>query len=382
MVTDISWSPASPAVGTALTFSATIKNQGTAATPAGVVHGVGFFVDGTQVGWSDNSTDALAAGASRTVSGTGPLYTLTAGTHTVEAFVDDINRIANESNETNNKLTETLTPGTGSGPFSGVYKLTARHSGKVLDVYEASRSDAANVVQWTDLGVANQQWKIEAAGDGYYTLTAQHSGRRLALDLSASTNGGHTDATADGVRVFQYGTNAAGNRLWKIEATGDGYYTLVNKRSGKVLDISGGPSATGNGAKAQSWRNVGGANQQWKLDKVAIPASAASASVATAATASAAEGTATSAGAAEGTRLMAFPNPSPDGRSTLALEARQAQRVTVYVHNRQGTLVSMFSVSCQPGRTDFRLPATLPAGTYFLKAALDGQQQQFTLQVE
>ncbi|UYZ62045.1 glycosyl hydrolase family 28-related protein [Hymenobacter weizhouensis] len=80
--------------------------------------------------------------------------------------------------------------------------------------------------------------------------------------------------------------------------------------------------------------------------------------------------------------LVAYPNPSPDGRSTLALQVRQAQRVNVYVHNAQGRLVSMFSVSCQPGRNDFRLPAPLPPGTYYLRATPDGTPHYFTLDVQ
>ena len=49
IVTDVGWSPANPAPGNAVTFSATIKNQGTTPTPPGVIHGVLFSVDGTPV---------------------------------------------------------------------------------------------------------------------------------------------------------------------------------------------------------------------------------------------------------------------------------------------------------------------------------------------
>ncbi|TDC64687.1 lectin [Micromonospora sp. KC207] len=43
-----------------------------------------------------------------------------------------------------------------------------------------------------------------------------------------------------------------------------GYYRLVNRRSGKVLDVSGG--STADGAKAIQWAWTGGANQQWRLE--------------------------------------------------------------------------------------------------------------------
>ncbi len=116
VVTDISWSPSNPAVGNAVTFSATVKNQGNDATPAGTVIGVSFIVDGTQVSWSDTTTSSLAAGASLTVtSNSGPsglkTWNATSGSHNVTAWVDDVNRIA-ESNENNNQFSKTIIPGT------------------------------------------------------------------------------------------------------------------------------------------------------------------------------------------------------------------------------------------------------------------------------
>lgn len=112
-VTDITWSPANAKPGEAVTFSATIKNQGNAPTPSGIVHGVAFFVDNTFVNWSDTFKGPLAPGESKTLTvNNGPkgaaTWTVTAGTHAVQAFVDDLNRIV-ESNEDNNKMTKTWT---------------------------------------------------------------------------------------------------------------------------------------------------------------------------------------------------------------------------------------------------------------------------------
>jgi hypothetical protein len=120
-VTGIAWSPSSPVNGDPVTFSATIKNQGNGVTPANIIHGVSFWVDGTQVSWSDTSSNSLAAGASRTLAvNSGPggssVWTATAGSHSVRAFVDDINRIA-ESNETNNNLTNTVNVATLPPPW-------------------------------------------------------------------------------------------------------------------------------------------------------------------------------------------------------------------------------------------------------------------------
>lgn len=53
----------------------------------------------------------------------------------------------------------------------------------------------------------------------------------------------------------------------------------------------------------------------------------------------------------------------------------------MYVRDAQA-LVGQFTVPLKAGRTDFRLPSTLPPGTYYLKTRLDGQAQSFTLQVD
>jgi glucose/arabinose dehydrogenase len=111
VVTAISASPVAPVAGQTVRLSATIKNIGTAATPAGTIHGVLFKVGGQNVAYSDVSTAALPAGASRAISAmrtsagytaaTGGLWKATAGQPTVQAVVDDLNRIA-EVNELNN----------------------------------------------------------------------------------------------------------------------------------------------------------------------------------------------------------------------------------------------------------------------------------------
>ncbi|WP_156168467.1 CARDB domain-containing protein [Methanoculleus sediminis] len=111
VVTDISWEPASPAPGSAVTMKATIRNQGDAPTPAGTKHGVLFTFDDGAAGpgvWSDAHTASLAPGAWVTVTANGgsagALWTAVEGAHTVQAHVDDVNRIV-ESNEANNVRT-------------------------------------------------------------------------------------------------------------------------------------------------------------------------------------------------------------------------------------------------------------------------------------
>jgi len=48
----------------------------------------------------------------------------------------------------------------------GTYKIVARHDGKVLD--DPQVKDTQPLQQYTDLGGANQHWKIDLAASGYY----------------------------------------------------------------------------------------------------------------------------------------------------------------------------------------------------------------------
>ena len=88
-------------------FKSVVKNQGTAATPVGVVVGVRYSVDGVGKTWGAVN-GPLAAGASVTIGTQGGSYTIPTGTHTITAWVDDVKRFA-ESNKNNNTLTQTIT---------------------------------------------------------------------------------------------------------------------------------------------------------------------------------------------------------------------------------------------------------------------------------
>ena len=135
VVDTVSLSPSNPSVGQAVTFSAVVRNAGTASTPSGVVIGVGYRIDGAQVSWGVVN-GPLAPGASVTVgTHAGGAWTATAGTHTLMAVADDVNRFA-ESNEGNNTRSISFTvTGTGACPAGtfdiGDYVLGDRTGSRV-----------------------------------------------------------------------------------------------------------------------------------------------------------------------------------------------------------------------------------------------------------
>ena len=125
IITNISFSPATPKVGDEVTFTATIKNIGRGPSPNNTIHGVQFLVDGIQVGQSTSYTTAISVGGTANISGT--WSSATEGTHTILAKVDDLYDRIYELNEYNNGATSSITvekvtvvdPGTGTGGDQG-----------------------------------------------------------------------------------------------------------------------------------------------------------------------------------------------------------------------------------------------------------------------
>jgi polygalacturonase len=101
------------------TFTATVKNLGSAATPAGVVIGVGWSVDGLYKTGAYVS-NSLAAGASITINSRS--YRIPVGTYTIMTYADDVNRFI-ESNETNNQLSKTIAVRTRRTPAPPVSRI-------------------------------------------------------------------------------------------------------------------------------------------------------------------------------------------------------------------------------------------------------------------
>jgi hypothetical protein len=92
-------------------FTSVVLNQGAGPTPAGVVIGNGFYVDGNFVTWGA-VPGPLAAGASVTIdSSGGGAYTIASGTHTIMVKANDYGCCGRftESNATNNTLSQTIT---------------------------------------------------------------------------------------------------------------------------------------------------------------------------------------------------------------------------------------------------------------------------------
>ncbi|GAB3440463.1 non-reducing end alpha-L-arabinofuranosidase family hydrolase [Actinophytocola sediminis] len=88
----------------------------------------------------------------------------------------------------------------------------------------------------------------------WYVLINRNSGK--ALDVSNTS-------TADGAAIHQWARHDGANQQWQFVDSGNGFYRLKSKNSGKVLDI--GNMATTDGARVQQWTDLNGTNQQFQL---------------------------------------------------------------------------------------------------------------------
>lgn len=96
----------------------------------------------------------------------------------------------------------------------GYYRIKARHSGKVLDVYQWNPNNGAEIRQWTDLNGTNQQWQVVELGGDVVRLVNRFSGK--ALDVWAWS-------TANGARLSQFDVTGGANQQFQlVEVDGGG----------------------------------------------------------------------------------------------------------------------------------------------------------------
>jgi hypothetical protein len=90
--------------------------------------------------------------------------------------------------------------------------------------------------------------------NAWYVLVNRNSGK--ALDVSGNS-------TADGAVIHQWSRHDGANQQWQFVDSGNGYYRLKSKNSGKVLDVTN--WSTADGGRLQQWPDLNGANQQFRL---------------------------------------------------------------------------------------------------------------------
>ena len=91
------------------------------------------------------------------------------------------------------------------GTDNAVYRIVSKSSGKVLDV--PGLADGAPIVQYTDHGRTNQQWRLVPVSPKVYKIVSIASDK--VLDVPGAVG-------ADGVQIQQYTDDGGTNQWWQL----------------------------------------------------------------------------------------------------------------------------------------------------------------------
>jgi hypothetical protein len=139
------------------------------------------------------------------------------------------------------------------------YVIKNVNSGKVLSPLNGSSASGTNIVQVTYNDAKTQQWLLTNLDNGYWSI------KNTANGLSMDIDGSNGSSTTDGAFNIQDLYTGANSQQWNLKYTGCNY-NIINRNSGKSLDISGGSSAEN--VQNIQWPSNGGKNQQWEFMKV------------------------------------------------------------------------------------------------------------------
>lgn len=144
----------------------------------------------------------------------------------------------------------------GVANMAGIYVLQNRNSGLYMDVTGGTDAlaDGANIQQYLFMGKPNQQFQFTSLGDGVYKITAMHSMK--VLDVNAISK-------EDFANVQQWTYNATPNQQFVLVHTTGDFYKLIAKHSGKLLEVAN-ASMTPE-AHVQQYTNNDQTCGQWNL---------------------------------------------------------------------------------------------------------------------
>lgn len=137
--------------------------------------------------------------------------------------------------------------------------------GEYQIVYHAAENKAVGAVG-SDIGANvelsssykgdyKQTFNVKYLGNGYYSIVNKYSG--LLLDVAGAYR-------MLGTNVWLWEDILYDAQKWIIKPCGDGSYNIISKCNGLYLDLENGDTKDGNNISMWHW-NVGSANQKWKF---------------------------------------------------------------------------------------------------------------------
>ena len=165
---------------------------------------------------------------------------------------------ANMGSEWNKQVSSIKIEPNGKSGLSGNFKIMNRNSGKYLDLDKNKTDNNTAIVQFDDEGVdASQTWTFTEVmkGKGVYSICSYGNKNRGMDVVDFSKDNGAQ------VQLYDYLCNP--HQQFILYDCGEGYYQLVARNSGKVVEIP--QSSKGNGEWIKIYDNNGTHTQQWAV---------------------------------------------------------------------------------------------------------------------
>lgn len=170
------------------------------------------------------------------------------------SYTSDINNVGDFNDKTRSIKIEAF----GKQGLSGNYKIRNRNSGKYLDTDNNSTDNNTAIIQYDNEGDdASQTWALTDIGNGVYKICA-YSNQGRGFDVRDAKKDNSTQ-----VQIYDYNGNR--NQQFILYDKGDGYYQIIDRNSGKAVEMPG--SSTVNGDWIKIWDNNGSDTQQWALEE-------------------------------------------------------------------------------------------------------------------
>lgn len=141
------------------------------------------------------------------------------------------------------------------------YSIYSECSGRALDVSGGSTSNGANVQIYRPNGSNAQRWNlhpVKTLADGEYIIKGKTDNK--VIDIA-----GGVGAATNGTNIQMFAKNSSDAQVWKISYGNDGYYTILNEKTGKVLDVLG--ASISDGANVQLYAPNKSCAQKWQIVK-------------------------------------------------------------------------------------------------------------------
>ena len=147
-------------------------------------------------------------------------------------------------------------------PHDGrVYIISNLHSGKRLAIKDGGQDNADKLVQ-DDRTKTHVTWRLEKVGDGYFHIINTRSG--LVLDVPSNETG------KSGVQVQQWEAKDDGkheNQAWEFVKIGE-HYAIRCKKGSMVLDVDNASTDDGTPVLQYPLKDERKSNQLWILTEV------------------------------------------------------------------------------------------------------------------